>query len=398
MGILDGKTAIVTGAGRGIGRGHALLLAAEGATVVVNDTDATVAQDVVDEIAAAGGAACANDDDVASWDGAGRVVQRALESYGTLDVVVNNAGVLRDAMSFNITEAEWDAVITVHLKGHMAMSHHAVGHWRELGKAGRPVSGRIVNTASESGLFGQAGQINYATAKAGIVSMTLVLAREIVDDIEANAHGPGDRLPREEDMLARYEVARATLREALRFLELQGVIHLQPGRGGGPVVARPQTADFASSMALILQFMDTDLRSLLDLREAVAPAVAQRAAENATAADLAALEDCLAQLEREHEAPEFEETNRRFHDLLGWASGNPAFGLLVSALHLLTRNMSISLGYSAQERAAQIAQEPAAGWIYPGYHPDALGSPVRLKSMTPSRSMPLQRAAGPMMQ
>lgn len=179
MGILDGKTAIVTGAGRGIGRGHALLLAAEGATVVVNDTDATVAQDVVDEIAAAGGAACANDDDVASWDGAGRVVQRALESYGTLDVVVNNAGVLRDAMSFNITEAEWDAVITVHLKGHMAMSHHAVGHWRELGKAGRPVSGRIVNTASESGLFGQAGQINYATAKAGIVSMTLVLAREM---------------------------------------------------------------------------------------------------------------------------------------------------------------------------------------------------------------------------
>ncbi|MGX7952926.1 FadR/GntR family transcriptional regulator [Tsuneonella sp. HG249] len=191
-------------------------------------------------------------------------------------------------------------------------------------------------------------------AGASKAKRALVLAREIVEDIEANAHGPGDRLPREEDMLARYEVARATLREALRFLELQGVIHLQPGRGGGPVVARPQTADFASSMALILQFMDTDLRSLLDLREAVAPAVAQRAAENATAADLAALEDCLAQLEREHDAPEFEETNRRFHDLLGWASGNPAFGLLVSALHLLTRNMSTSLGYSAQERAAQL--------------------------------------------
>lgn len=182
----------------------------------------------------------------------------------------------------------------------------------------------------------------------------LTLAREIVGDIEINAHGPGHRLPQEQDMLARYDVARATLREALRFLELQGVIHLQPGRGGGPIVARPQTANFASSMALILQFMDTDLRSLLDLREAIAPAVAERAAENATVADLAALEDCLAQLEREVDAPEFEETNRRFHDLLGWASGNPAFGLLVSALHLLTRSMSISLGYSAQERAAQL--------------------------------------------
>lgn len=182
----------------------------------------------------------------------------------------------------------------------------------------------------------------------------LVLAREIVEDIETNAHGPGDRLPREDEMLARYDVARATLREALRFLELQGVIYLQLGRGGGPVVARPQTADFASSMALILQFMDTDLRALLELREAIAPTVAERAAENATLADLAALEDCLARLEREREGPAFEETNRRFHDLLGWASGNPTFGLLTSALHLLTRSMSQALGYSAQEREAQL--------------------------------------------
>lgn len=182
----------------------------------------------------------------------------------------------------------------------------------------------------------------------------LVLAREIVDDIESNAQGPGHRLPSEEQMLARYDVARATLREALRFLELQGVIHLRLGRGGGPVVARPQTADFASSMALVLQFMDTDLKSLLDLREAIAPTVAERAAQNATAADLAALEGCLAQLEREVEASEFEETNRRFHDLLGWASGNPTFGLLTSALHLLTRSMSQGLGYSVQERAAQL--------------------------------------------
>ena len=182
----------------------------------------------------------------------------------------------------------------------------------------------------------------------------LVLAREIGVDIESNAQGPGDRLPHEEAMLARYDVARATLREALRFLELQGVIHLAQGRGGGPVITRPQTADFASSMALVLQFMDTDLRALLELREAIAPTVAARAAELATVVDLAALEDCLARLERERDASEFEETNRRFHDLLGWASGNPTFGLLVSALHLLTRNMSVDLGYSAQERDTQL--------------------------------------------
>jgi NAD(P)-dependent dehydrogenase (short-subunit alcohol dehydrogenase family) len=106
-------------------------------------------------------------------------VQQALDTYGRLDIVVNNAGILRDAMSFNITEAEWDAVIQVHLKGHMAMAHHAVKHWRALGKSGAEVSGRIINTASESGLFGQAGQVNYSAAKAGIVSMTIVLAREM---------------------------------------------------------------------------------------------------------------------------------------------------------------------------------------------------------------------------
>lgn len=186
------------------------------------------------------------------------------------------------------------------------------------------------------------------------VKRALILAREIVDDIQTNAQGPGDRLPGEDEMLARYDVARATLREALRFLELQGVIYLRPGRGGGPIVSRPQTANFASSMALILQFMDTDLGALLDLREAIAPAVAERAAENATLADLAALEDCFARLNREREAPTFEETNRRFHDLLGWASGNPTFGLLTSALHLLTRSMSHVLGYSEQEREGQL--------------------------------------------
>ena len=134
---------------------------------------------MVDEIVAAGGHAVANADNVATWDGAGALVQQAVDEFGRLDIVVNNAGILRDAMSFNITEAEWDSVIEVHLKGHLAMCHHAVKHWRALGKAGEDVSGRIINTASESGLYGQAGQINYATAKAGIVSMTIVLAREM---------------------------------------------------------------------------------------------------------------------------------------------------------------------------------------------------------------------------
>ena len=188
MGLLDGKVAVVTGAGRGIGRAHARLLASEGAHVVVNDlgtategggTDSAPAREVVEEIIAAGGHASANADNVATWDGAGALVQQAVDEFGRLDIVVNNAGILRDAMSFNITEAEWDSVIEVHLKGHLATCHHAVRHWRALGKAGEEVSGRIINTASESGLYGQAGQINYATAKAGIVSMTIVLAREM---------------------------------------------------------------------------------------------------------------------------------------------------------------------------------------------------------------------------
>ena len=188
MGTLDGKVAIVTGAGRGIGRAEALLLAAEGASVVVNDlggdwdgsgADQRAAQLVVDEITAAGGTASANYDDIADWQGAARLVAQAVSDFGKLDILVNNAGILRDRVIVNLTEEDWDAVIRVHLKGHAATIHHAANHWRARSKAGEAVSGRIINTASESGFIGMAGQVNYAAAKAGIAAMTMVAAREL---------------------------------------------------------------------------------------------------------------------------------------------------------------------------------------------------------------------------
>jgi 3-oxoacyl-[acyl-carrier protein] reductase len=179
VGLLDGRIAVVTGAGRGIGAGHARLLAAEGARVLVNDADRDQAQAVVDEIIAAGGDAAADDHDVSVWSGGVAAVEHAIETFGRLDILVNNAGILRDAMSFNMTEEDWDSVLRVHLTGHMSTCHAAAGHWRAREKAGEELSGRIINTASESGLFGQAGQANYSAAKAGIVSMTIVLAREL---------------------------------------------------------------------------------------------------------------------------------------------------------------------------------------------------------------------------
>jgi NAD(P)-dependent dehydrogenase (short-subunit alcohol dehydrogenase family) len=163
MGHLEGKVAIVTGAGRGIGRGEALLLAAEG----------------VDEIKAAGGSAVVNTDDVASWDGAERLISQAVETFGDMNVLVNNAGVIRDRMSFNMDEADFDLVMKVHLKGHFAPARFAAAYWRQRSKAGQAVYGRIVNTTSEAGLWGTPGQVNYATAKGGICSMTVSLAREL---------------------------------------------------------------------------------------------------------------------------------------------------------------------------------------------------------------------------
>jgi 3-oxoacyl-[acyl-carrier protein] reductase len=188
MGLLDGKVAIITGAGRGIGREEALVLSGEGATVIVNDVggavtgegnDKSPAQEVVDIITGNGGSAAVNTDDISSWNGAKNLIDQAVEGYGKLDILVNNAGILRDKMSFNMDESDWDDVIRVHLKGHFAPSHFAAIYWRNKSKAGEPTSGRIINTSSEAGLFGNAGQANYAAAKAGIASMTWVLAREL---------------------------------------------------------------------------------------------------------------------------------------------------------------------------------------------------------------------------
>jgi len=188
MGVFDGKVAVVTGAGRGIGREEAMLLAAEGAHVVVNDlggsadgggADLGPAQSVVNEIEALGGVAVANTSNIATWDGAESFIEQAIETFGRLDVVINNAGILRDRLSFNMSEEEFDSVIAVHLKGHFAVARHAASHWKTLNKAtGEPTGGAIVNTASESGLYGNAGQANYAAAKAGIAGLTLVMARE----------------------------------------------------------------------------------------------------------------------------------------------------------------------------------------------------------------------------
>jgi NAD(P)-dependent dehydrogenase (short-subunit alcohol dehydrogenase family) len=207
MGILDGKSAIVTGAGRGIGRTEALQLAAEGASVIVNDVDSVEAKTVVDEIVAAGGTAGSNSDDVSTWAGAEAAVGQVVDQFGRLDVLVNNAGILRDTMSFSMSEDQWDDVVRVHLKGHAAMSHFAGAHWRARAKAGEEgMSGRIVNTASESGLYGLAGQINYATAKAGIASMTIVLARELKKyGVTVNAIAPRARTRMTETVLTGME-------------------------------------------------------------------------------------------------------------------------------------------------------------------------------------------------
>jgi NAD(P)-dependent dehydrogenase (short-subunit alcohol dehydrogenase family) len=208
---LEGRIAVITGAGRGIGREHALLFAQEGARVVVNDLggapdgtgeDASAAQQVVDEITSAGGEAVANHDDVSSWDGAASMIQQAVDEYGQLDVLVNNAGILRDAFIASMTEEQWDAVIKVHLKGHFCPLHHAVEHWRGRSKAGEEVNAAVINTASGSGTFmPNAGQANYGAAKAAIAALALVASTELGRyGVRVNAIAPMARTRLTEDV------------------------------------------------------------------------------------------------------------------------------------------------------------------------------------------------------
>jgi len=212
MGLLDGKVAIVTGAGRGIGREHSLALAAEGAGVLVNDlggsaagegSDQTPAQQVADEISSAGGEAAANYDNVADFQGAANLIKQAVDSLGRLDILVNNAGILRDRMLVNLAEDEWDAVINVHLKGHYAPTRHAAAYWRAQSKEGNPVAGRVINTASPSGVFGNVGQANYGAAKAGIAAFTVIAAQELSRyGVTVNCLAPNARTRMTEDIFA----------------------------------------------------------------------------------------------------------------------------------------------------------------------------------------------------
>ncbi|HKY78147.1 MAG TPA: SDR family oxidoreductase [Acidimicrobiia bacterium] len=208
--LCEGRICVITGAGRGIGREYALMLAAHGAHVVVNDlggdrtgsgADAGPAQQVVDEITAAGGAAVANTDNIATWDGAKALVDQAIEVFGGLDVVVNNAGILRDRMLVNMSEEEWDSVIAVHLKGTFAVSRHAAGYWRDRSKAGESNDARIINTTSVSGIYGNIGQANYGAAKSGIAGFTIIAARELGRyGVTVNAIAPGALTRMTEDL------------------------------------------------------------------------------------------------------------------------------------------------------------------------------------------------------
>ena len=203
MGTLDGRVAIITGAGRGLGREHALLFAREGAKVVVNDlggssqgagADQNPALSVVKEIEEFGGTAVANGDSASDWNGAKHLIEQALETFGDLDIVVNNAGILRDRVVFNMSEEEWDSVIHVHLKGHFCPTHHAAVYWREQSKAGKDVNASLIHTSSTSGVLGNPGQSNYGAAKSGIAAFSSICARELARyGVRSNAITPAAR-------------------------------------------------------------------------------------------------------------------------------------------------------------------------------------------------------------
>jgi NAD(P)-dependent dehydrogenase (short-subunit alcohol dehydrogenase family) len=245
MGALDGRVAIITGAGRGIGREHALLFAAEGAKVVVNDLggamdgsgdDRTACEQVVDEIKAMGGEAIANADDVADWEGGQRLVNAAVEAFGDLHVLVNNAGILRDRVLVNMTEEEWDSVIHVHLKGHFVPTRWAATYWREQTKAGKEVKAAVINTSSTSGLLGNPGQSNYGAAKAGIGAFTVICAQELSRyGVRVNAIAPAAR--------TRLTEATPGLGDIVKAPDHDGAFDVWDPANISPLVAYLATAD-----------------------------------------------------------------------------------------------------------------------------------------------------------
>jgi NAD(P)-dependent dehydrogenase (short-subunit alcohol dehydrogenase family) len=247
MGALDGRVAIITGAGRGIGREHAILFAAEGAKVVVNDLggaadgtggDVSAAQQVVDEIHGMGGEAVANGDSVSSWEGAQRLVNAAIETFGDLDILVNNAGILRDRVVVNMTEDEWDAVIDVHLKGHFAPTRWAAAYWREQHKAGNTKPRNLVHTSSTSGLLANPGQANYGAAKSGIATMSQICAKELVRyGVKSNCIAPAAR--------TRLTLATPGLGDMIQAPADGGTFDVWDPANISPLVAYLATADCA---------------------------------------------------------------------------------------------------------------------------------------------------------
>ena len=244
MGALDGRVAIITGAGRGLGREHALLFAAEGAKVVVNDlgggpdgsgSDATPAQQVVAEINAAGGQAIANGDDITSADGADRLIQQAIDEFGMLHVLVNNAGILRDRTIINMTDGEWDDVIRVHLRGHFMPLRAAARYWREQSKAGHALQPSVINTTSTSGLYNNPGQANYGAAKTGIATLTIIAQRELQRyGVKVNAIAPAAR--------TRLTLATPGISESILHTPAEGFDAMDPANVS-PFVAYLATAD-----------------------------------------------------------------------------------------------------------------------------------------------------------